>query len=339
MESLGQESVRGLSVIMLIDLLNIEKDAARAAEIAQDMEALAEDLLMSGAYADALTVATAMARRANSSLLGRDACRLALDRLGESLALRETAALVGDVEEDDWTAIKSVLETVGMPAIEALKPVVAVEPDTIGVSRAESTIVGFGPPAVARLSSLVADRRWFVQRRGARLLGRIASAAAVPLLQPLIRQTDPRVAREAISALAAIQDPAAARAIHTVLRSATGPLRKAVIEALVAGRDPRVVPMLARIIEESDPLGRDHEMVLETAAALGTVGTDGAIPPLLSLANRRRFFGGRKLRALKSCSVEALARVGTERADAALRDAAKAGDRALKKVIAERMRG
>jgi HEAT repeat protein len=338
MASLGQENVRGLSVVLLIDLLTIEKDAARAGEIADDMAALDEDLLMSGAYADALTVTSALARRANSSLLGRDACRQALDRLGESLALRETAALLSDVGDEDWQAIKAVLEAIGPPCIESLKPVVAVEQDTVGVMRSEETVVGFGSAAVTRLGSLVADSRWFVQRRGARLLGRLATAEAVPLLQPLVRQADPRVAKEAIAALTAIQDPAAARAIQTVLRAATGDLRTAVIDAMVAGRDPRVVPMLARIIDESDPLGKDHEMVLETAAALGNVGTDAAVAPLVSLANRKKFFGGRKLRALKECSVDALVRVGTPKASAALQQAARTGDRSLKKIVQARAR-
>ena len=339
MASLGQESVRGLSVVMLIDLLTIEKDAKRAGEIAEDMAALDEDLLMSGAYADALTVTTALAHRANSSLLGRDDCRHALDRLGESLALRETTALLGDVEDGDWRAIKAVIEAIGPPSIESLKPVVAVEQDNVGVGRAEETIVGFGSAAVSRLGGLVGDSRWFVQRRGARLLGRIAAADAVPLLQGLVRQSDPRVAREAIAALTAIQDPAAARAIHTVLRAATGQMRRAVIDALVAGRDPRVVPVLARIIDESDPLGKDHEMVLETATALGSVGTDAAVPALVGLAQRRKFFGGRKLRSLKTCSVDALVKVGTPKAETFLRDAAKTGDRALKKIIAARIHG
>jgi len=193
-------------------------------------------------------------------------------------------------------------------------------------------IVGFGDKAVLRLASLVTDKRWFVQRRGARLLGRIGKADAVPLLQPLLRQNDPRVAREAVAALGVIQDPAAARAIHTVLRAATGEVRRAVIEALVAERDPRVVPMLVRILEESQPLGKDHDVVLETIDALGTVGTDGSVPILTTLAQRKRFLGGRKLRALKERSVDALARVKTEKATAALKDAAEHGDRYLKKI-------
>ena len=333
LESLGQDNVRALSVTMLIDLFSLERDPQRAAEMAPDLSALAEDLLMSGAFDDALIVTRALQARASTPKgVGREACRAALDQLGESLAMHESAALVGDLDEGGWRGLKAVVETVGASSVEAFKKIVSVEDETLATGRAEAVIVGFGPKSVMRLSSLVGDQRWFVKRRGARLLGRIATADAVPLLQPLLRQQDPRVAREAVSALGVIPDPAAARAIHTVLRAATGELRRAVIDALVAERDPRVVPMLVRILDESEALGNDHDVVLETIDALGTVGTDASVPGLVAMARRKRFLGGRKLRALKERSVAALARVQTEKSATALKDAADNGDRYLKKI-------
>jgi hypothetical protein len=337
MESLGQESVRTLSVALLIDLLTIERDAARAADIATDMEALAEDLLMSGAYADARAVTKSLGDRATTTgAIGRDACRHALDRLGESLALLETAAVIGDVEDDAWEPIRGIIQSVGPAGIEALKPVAAVEMETLGSRRAEDLITGFAAAGVTRLASLVGDPRWFAQRVGARLLGRTGSADAVPLLQPLLRKTDPRVAREAIAALGLIDDPSAARAIHTVLRAATGDLRRAVIDALVADRDPRVVPMIARIINESQAIGKDHEVVLEAVAALGSVGSDAAIPTITGVIQRRGFFGRKKLRALKATGVAALSQIGGAKAAAALDEAGRTGDRMLKKAVAGR---
>jgi HEAT repeat protein len=334
LDSLGQDSVRALSVTMLIDLFTIERDPARAEEMAPDLSALAEDLLMSGAYDDALIVTQALRARASTpKSIGREASRAALDQLGESLAMRESAALIADLDDGGWQALKAVVETIGVASVEALKAVVAVEDDSAATARAESVIAGFGVKSVTRIASLVGDERWFVKRRGARLLGRIGTADAVPLLQPLLRQQDPRVAREAVAALGLIQDPAAARAIHTVLRAATGEVRRAVIEALVGERDPRVVPMLVRILEESEPLGKDHDVVLETIEALGTVGTDASVPGLVAMTKRKRFLGGRKLRALKERSVNALARVKTEKAAAALKDAAQNGDRYVKKIV------
>jgi HEAT repeat protein len=339
-ESLGQESVRQLSAQMLIDLFALETSASRAGEIANDMEALAEDLLMSGAYDGALRVVKEMARRAatKGAAIGQDASRQALDRLGDSLALRETVALIGDVDDEGWKAMRGVIAAIGVASVDALKPVVAVEQDTVATGRAEEQIVGFGAKAVSRLSTLVSDSRWFVQRRAARLLGRIGAAEGVPLLQPLLRQGDARVAQGAIAALSAIPDPAAARAIQTVLRAASGDMRRAVTAALVAGRDPRVVPMLGQILKESEPLGRDHDVVLETIDALGSVGTDAAVPFLVDISNRRKFFGGSRLRALKARSIDALVKVGTPRAAAAVKDAAHNGDRALRKIAAPRVR-
>ncbi len=156
----------------------------------------------------------------------------------------------------------------------------------------------------------------------------------MPLLQPLLRKSDPRVARFALAALGGIDDPSAARAVHTVLRSATGHLRTAVIDALVADRDPRVVPILIRIIDESDITGKDHEMVLETLTAFGRVGSDKGIPTIVGVIGKRGWFGRRKLRALKESGVGALVQINSSAAAAALDEAKRTGNRMLKKIVA-----
>jgi len=122
--------------------------------------------------------------------------------------------------------------------VDALKAVVAVEQDATATKRAEDLIVGFGAKAVGRLTPLIGDSRWFVQRRGAQILGRIAAPEAVPLLQPLLRQSDTRVAQAAVCRARGDSGSAAARAIQTVLRAASGDMRRAVTAALVAGKDP-----------------------------------------------------------------------------------------------------
>jgi hypothetical protein len=94
--------------------------------------------------------------------------------------------------------------------------------------------------------------------------------------------------------------------------------------------------MLARIIDESEPMGRDHLVVLDTIAALGQVGTDRAVPSLARVIQRRSWFGRRKLRSLKEQGVKALAMIGTPSAAAALDEAARTGDRMLKKVVARK---
>jgi len=337
MTSLGQESVRALSVQMLIDLMSIETDAKRAGEIAEDMAALSEDLLMAGAYDDAKAVVAALTTRASTpNAMGRDACRQVLDRLGDSMAMRDTVSILGDIDDAAWEALRTIIGKIGPATVAALLPAAVSEKETVASRRASSTIIGFGKAAVSRLAPLVSDDRWYAQLAGATILGAIASPEAVPLLQPLLRKSDPRVAQAAVAALGKIDDPAAARAVQTVLRAATGDLRGAVIHALVADKDPRVVPMLSRVIAESQPLGKDHEVVIETIDALAAVGSDAAVPTLANMARVKKFFGGRKLKALKEHAVGAMVRIGGKKASAAMDELAKSGDRALKKILAQK---
>ena len=339
MASLGQESVRGLSVQMLIDLMTIESDAKRAGEIAEDMEALAEDLLMAGAYDDTKAVVGALTTRGSAAnAIGRDACRQSLDRLGESLAMRETVSLIGDVDDGGWESIRAIVTTIGASTVGALTTAAVVEHETVASRRASDTIIGFGKASVSRLAPLVADDRWFAQKTGAVLLGAIASPEAVPLLQPLLRKSDPRVAQAAVAALGKIDDPTAARAVQTVLRAATGNIRRAVMDALVADRDPRVVPMLARVITESEPLGKDYDVVIETIDALAGVGSDKAVPTLVTISRVKKFFGGKKVKTIKEHAVDAMARIGGDKVKAAFDELAQSGDRALKKIVAQRRR-
>jgi hypothetical protein len=71
-------------------------------------------------------------------------------------------------------------------------------------------------------------------------------------------------------------------------------------------------------------------------AALGHVASDAGVAPLAAVIGRRGFFGRKKLRALKERGVEALARIGTPAARAALSTAATQGDRMLKRIAAAR---
>ena len=339
MTSLGQDNVRALSVQMLIDMLTIESDAKRAGEIAHDMEALAEDLLMAGAYQDAGAVIAALSARGSSTnAIGRDACRQALDRVGQSPALMETLSLVDDLDEDTWETVRGLIVKIGPSTVTALSAVAATERETRASQRASAIILAFGKGAISRLAPLVGDERWFAQFTGATLLGAIGSAEVVPLLQPLLRKSDPRVARAAVVALGKIDDAAAARAVQTVLRAATGDLRKTVIDALVVERDPRVVPLLSRVIAESAPLGVDHVVVVEMVDALAKVGCDTAVPTLVTTSRVKRFFGGKKVKVLKEHAVDAMVRIGGTKAAAALDDLALSGDRALRRIVAQKRR-
>jgi hypothetical protein len=332
-DSLGQQNVRRLSVVLIIDLLKLERDAMRAAEIADDMTALAEDLLIAGDYAEARDVASALNDASNNStFVSPDTCREALCRFATSAAVHEAVAMLGEMDDEQLRLFTEICRLSGVPVVDVLGMTLRIQERTPARVRGSDIIVGFGAPAVSRLAPFIDDERLFVQCHTAEVLGRIAAPEAVPLLQPLVRRNDPKVMRAAILALTNIADPAAARAIHMVLRSATGDQRRVVIAALVAERDARVVPMLVRILDESEPLGKDHMVVLDTLAALKVVHTDTAVRPIVRVAMRKRWFARRRNRALKNTAVEALASIGSEESHRELTRAATEGDRLLRRL-------
>ena len=88
-----------------------------------------------------------------------------------------------------------------------------------------------------------------------------------------------------------------------------------------------------RILDESEPLGKDHSVVLDTLAALKVVHTDTRRAPDCQGGDAERA-GLRcsKNRALKKTAVEALASIGTEESRKALARAAQEGDRVLRRL-------
>jgi len=332
--TLDQENVRELSVTMMIDLLRLECDPVRGEGLAQDLQTLTEDLFLSGDFDNALRVTTALSESsASEKSITQVACRSALDALAPSVSFREVVGMLGDLEPPQFDAFRAICGNIGVETVDVLMTMMFTETPTLGQKRAGDIIVSYGGAAVSRLVPLVEDQHWFVQLNGVRLLERIAVPAAVPLLQPLLRKPDPRVTPRVVAALAGIKDPAAARAIHTVLRSATGALRRFVIAALVQERDKRVVPMLERILHESEPFGRDHTIVLDTMDALATLDGDRAVTPIARLIRRKRWLARRKNRALKGTGVHLLLRIGSDAANEALRAGSVEGDRLLRRII------
>ena len=333
LDTLGQDNVRRLSVILLIDLLKLERDASRAPELARDVAAMVDDLLLAGDYDSALSVVSALqAQAADTRTVTSQPSRIALDGVVTTAAFHETAELLGDMDDKEAATFADICMRIGAPAVDALRLHLEAEAVTTGRTRATAIIKQFGVRAVSRLAPLVGSGKWAAQRNAADVLGEIGFPEAVPLLQPLLRGQDSRVTNAAVRALSRIKDPTAARAVHTALRAATGDQRRAVVDALVTQKDSRVVPVLVRILEDSDPFGGDHAIVLETLGALSAVGDDQAVPALTSLIRKKKLFGGRKVKAVRERGLGALRAIKTPAAARAIEDAAATGDRMLRKL-------
>jgi HEAT repeat protein len=339
LETLGSESVRRLSGQLLIDLLRNETVPGRMTDTARDMGAFVEELLLAGAFAECQPVVDELiAATTRQPAIAPDACRQAVDAIGASTAFAETASSLADQSPEEFAVFEQLARTIGAATVPALLTAYQRE-DGTNTERATAIIGGLGPSAIPEIAAALEDPRWFVQRELARALGRIGTAGAVAPLQQLLRRADPRVLQAAVAALAGIDDPAAQRALYTVLKAASGQARAAVISALVGMKHPRVVPMLGRVLQDSDPFRGDHPLVLDTLSALAALRDDRVVSQIAMLARKKRWLAWRTTRQLRDGCVRTLARIGSAKARDALADLAKTGDFFLRRQAARAVKG
>jgi HEAT repeat protein len=251
----------------------------------------------------------------------------------------EAVGVLGEMSDDEARGFGALAVAIGPPATAALLCALGREDAGRAGERATALVAGIGPGAIPTLAEAASDPRWYMQRAVATLLGRIGTAAAVPPLQALLRQPDVRVLRAAVSSLAGIDDPAAARALHTVLRAVSGDARTSVIAVLVGLKDPRVVPMLLHVLHDSQPLGADHALVLETLGALAGLRDDRAVPAVERLVHARRWVSWARTRRLRLAALRTLVRLGTPAAAGAFDRAVREGGWGVRRLARRARRG
>lgn len=331
--TLGGDSVRRLSGQLLIDLLRNETVAGRMSETARDMAAFVEELLLAGAYDECVPVVEELiAAAGRRPPIAPDACRGAISTIGASNALAEAATTLSEQSTEEFGAFEKLVRAIGPFTVPALIRAYQREAGGTAADRATALLGRLGPPAIPAIAAALDDPRWFVQRELARALGRIGTSAAVAPLQTLLRRSDVRVLETAVSALSGIADAAAERALHTVLKASTGEARAAVISALVGLKDARVVPMLARVVQDSDPFADDVTLIFETLGALATLRDDRALASIAAMARKRKWLAwGRTTQTRQAC-LRTLSEIGTPKARQTIADLAATGDFFLKRM-------
>jgi HEAT repeat protein len=288
---------------------------------------------MAGAYGECVPVVQELIAAADRKpAIAPDACRATIATIGGSKSLVEAVTTLGDQSAEEFASFETLIRAIGVSSVPALIRGYQREDGGTATDRTTTLLAKLGTAAIPAIATALEDPRWFVQRELAKVLGKIGTSAAVAPLQTLLRRSDVRVLQIAVSSLSGIADPAAERALHTVLKASTGDARAAVIASLVGLKDARVVPMLARVLQDSDPFGGDSALILETLTALATMRDDRALAAIATLARKKKWLAwGRTTQTRQAC-LDTLARIGTAKARQTITELASTGDFFLKRM-------
>ena len=169
--------------------------------------------------------------------------------------------------------------------------------------------------ATPSLLHMLKDKRWFVLRNAAELLGELPTPEAEAPLAKLLNHEDERVRRAAAVSLGKIATGNAFAALRTALRDESSEVRLVAATALGAWKRSTSSQSLVVALEgEANP-----DVQLQIIATLGKVGTPDAVERLTGLAEPGGTLFKRKAPGVRLAAVEALGEAGTPAAIEALK--------------------
>ncbi|PLX96746.1 MAG: hypothetical protein C0621_01385 [Desulfuromonas sp.] len=306
---------RGLSAILA--------DLRRASELEQYRRLLNElmpvaVLALTGTDAyDALAALQILHQHANSKGTRSTEARNALT---EILAGDEAiTALVGllvnrETLADQRPVVFDLLIERGEDAAQALTTQLIDEEEARVRKLLAEALVQIGQAALPALHALLLDQPWYVVRNAVAIVGEIRDPSSVTPLCTVTMHADVRVRRETVRALTRIGGREASDALLATLQNDDAELRPQLLLALGATKTVEAVPLLLSQLLRSDPWHKRFEDRKALIKALGEIGDEEAVEPLLKLLATKRWWGRSRHNELRAAAALALGEIGQQQA-------------------------
>jgi len=238
-----------------------------------------------------------------------EAARQSLGQVVNDGTIAGMTALVADARAGAAAkqAALAALGALGERAVPALFDAYVAAPDDAVRGAYAGAMQAAGAAAVRHLATRAASEYPEPIRVAATLLGGTGSAAAVPVLAPLVRHGDAGVRRAAIGSLGRLGGAEAGRLVIATLHDRDPGVRLEAARGVAQLGDRGLGPIvLARLKEEGD-----EAVELALIEALGQLQEARAVPALAELAREVSGVFQRRPIAVRVAAIRALARIGT----------------------------
>jgi HEAT repeat protein len=224
----------------------------------------------------------------------------------------------------------------------ALEPLVAwlgaaaASPARAAIERASLRLAGAN---TAELAKLLESPQEFVVRGALRLVGQLATPAAVPGLARLLRGPDVKLRAEAVTALSDIGSPSALQALERALEDADREVRVAAYRAIGVRKHTGALPRLLDAIRRKEIRAADLGEKMALFESFGSMCGDAGVAELDGILNARGLLGAKESPEMRACAARALGLIATRSAIAALQKSADTKDVVVRSAVARAMRG
>jgi hypothetical protein len=157
------------------------------------------------------------------------------------------------------------------------------------------------------IGGFVHDKRWFVVRNVAKILGDIGNERCVSFLKKSAVHSDQRVRMESLRALQRIPGSEAQQMIAGFLKDSKREIRIRALRAVRPAGSQAVVPLLAGKIDRTSVTGLDQDELRELFNAYARAAGAAALKRLTRLADRAPWFGRKRWLPVRLAAVQAMA--------------------------------
>lgn len=230
--------------------------------------------------------------------------------------------VLGRMEASDSLSKNALQAVIGCSGAAAI--VLAVEQlgltDNLAARKTISNLLaGLGDEAVQPLLVMLGDRRWFIVRNVAAVLGTIASPEAVAGLTSCLRHDDIRVCKEAVRSLAKIGGREAEAALIGMLQRDKQSLYPQVIASLGGMKSRKSLVELMKIVLAKDMFLKNLSLKTDALSAVAMIGDRQVTAILTEILATRHFLAAGRWEQLRAAVALCLGKLGDPRALPALK--------------------
>lgn len=332
LDSVSEESLRLMDLVLLCDLLRIESDAAKWTGIVTVAVPEIERHALLGNFDGAQQLASLIA--AELSDKGRwdfsIEARKALDRLAAGPLVRHVILHLRKIDDAEVTRLAALCHVIGPSLVRPLAEALAVEDNSRCIRRLRELLLGFGAAGRQSVEQLKSSSNPAVRRTAIDLLRVFGGIEALPELASMLGDSDPQVQRESIRAIVEIATPEAYAVLQRAI-AAGGEARELMVRELIDLRDDRAIPVLCHALEHSHARGKVAQLDAQVVEALGSLGAH----PDSTQALQRVLYAGQwwaplRTAAMRKAAAVALRRMDSSDATAILCEAAAKGSRGVR---------
>lgn len=206
----------------------------------------------------------------------------------------------------DLTEMKQFLESFGATALKPITAMLSTLEHRAARKMVCDVLATNGREGVDLIGAFVYDKRWYVVRNVAIVLGEIGGERVINYLRKSASHHDKRVRLGTLKALKKITSPDAGRIMLQFLKDSDRDLRLKALKSIGGDHDGHATSELQSLIDQPGLTDNDPEELRELLQAYARAGGAKAAGKLLALAKRSPWFGRRRWLPVRLAAIQAL---------------------------------